>query len=296
MALRKFVPTIPWNKHGLRKALSIFLSNDHRVSSSTLLLSSNLLVPISAVHRNSLCLYWSPILWRFQTSTNCIPKSYPSIKAVNIAQILEMIFFTFDEYHLTPEVIEDILGMDEGELKPVLRGLSPLMDENEERLNRGLDIIPHFAHASFSDYLFDSSRSGPCYVNRQEYKKIRSLYGVLHSLCNWFGLGGKRSYDLQPINHDRISSITRVLHTKIWDYFTSRLPHHFDRSPEEVKEAIMTDIDDLVQDFWRTSSDVDVGASFFAMRRLFEILQMCLKVLDGGLDVMVFPFVLLLST
>ena len=95
-------------------------------------------------------------------------------------------------------------------------------------------------------------------------------------------------------SHDRMSSITRVLHTKTWDYFASRLPSHFNSCPEEVKEAIMTDIDDLVQEFWRTSSDVD-GASFFAMRRLFEILQRCFKLLDGGLDIMVFWFLHLLS-
>ena len=38
----------------------------------------------------------------------------------------------------------------------------------------------------------------------------------------------------------------------------------------------MTDINDLVQEFWRISNDGAVGvvgASFFAMRRLFEILQ-----------------------
>ena len=39
----------------------------------------------------------------------------------------------------------------------------------------------------------------------------------------------------------------------------------------------MTDINDLVQEFWRISSDADVGASFFAMRRLFEILQEILR-------------------
>ena len=39
----------------------------------------------------------------------------------------------------------------------------------------------------------------------------------------------------------------------------------------------MTDINDLVQEFWRTSSDQDVGVSFYAMRRLFKILQGCLK-------------------
>ena len=45
------------NNHGLRRALLISSCNDHLVSSSTLLLSSNLLVPISAVQRNSLRLY-----------------------------------------------------------------------------------------------------------------------------------------------------------------------------------------------------------------------------------------------
>ena len=83
-------------------------------------------------------------------------------------------------------------------------------------------------------------------------------------------------FDLLIIhNHDRTSSITRVLHTATWYYYTSRLPDHFRRSPKVVKEAIMTDINDLVQEFWRTLSDGTVGASFFEMRRLFEILEGC---------------------
>ena len=77
-------------------------------------------------------------------------------------------------------------------------------------------------------------------------------------------------------NHDRMSSITRVLHTTTWDYFSSHLPEGFCRSPKVVKEAIITDIDDLVEEFRRTSSDV--GASFFAMRRLLDILQDTLEV------------------
>ena len=42
-----------------------------------------------------------------------------------------------------------------------------------------------------------------------------------------------------------------------------------------VKEAIMTDINNLLQEFWRTSSDGVVDVSFHAMRRLLEILQVC---------------------
>ena len=72
-------------------------------------------------------------------------------------------------------------------------------------------------------------------------------------------------------NHDRMSSITRDLHTTTWVFFSLHLPEGFSRSPEVIKEAIMTDIDDLVEEFRRTSSDV--GASFFAMRCLLDILQ-----------------------
>ena len=77
-------------------------------------------------------------------------------------------------------------------------------------------------------------------------------------------------------NHYRMSSSTRVLHTATWDYFTSHLSDFFKDSPMVVKETIMTDINDLVQEFWSfwsTSSDEAVGASFFSMRCLLDILQ-----------------------
>ena len=80
-------------------------------------------------------------------------------------------------------------------------------------------------------------------------------------------------------------SITRVLHPTTWDYFISRLPDRFSFSPNVVKEAIMTNINHLVQEFWRTSSNRDVGASFFAMRRLFEILQRCFSNLEVCFDI-----------
>ena len=79
-------------------------------------------------------------------------------------------------------------------------------------------------------------------------------------------------------SHCRRSSITRVLHAATWNYFTSHLPDHFIRSSKVVKEAIMTDINNLVQEFWSTSTDEENGESIFAMRRLHEILEPCLKV------------------
>jgi hypothetical protein len=99
---------------------------------------------------------------------------YPS--AVNIVEVLGIVI-GFDGNHL-PEVIEDILGMEEGRLKLVLHGLSSLMEDENGKRSKGRVIsyvIPHFAHASFFDYLFDSNRSGPFHVNQQEYKNQATI-------------------------------------------------------------------------------------------------------------------------
>jgi hypothetical protein len=79
-----------------------------------------------------------------------------------------------------------------------------------------------------------------------------------------------------------MSSITRVLHTTTWGYFTSYLPQRFGRSPIVVKEAIMMDINDLLQKFSRTSID---EAPFFAMHRLLAILRKCSDKFDVCFDI-----------
>ena len=112
-----------------------------------------------------------------------ILSAYPS--AVNIVKVLGIISVSHGDLQ---EVMEDIFGMEEGGLKLVLRGLLSLMkDENPgrdgERLNK--DVVPHFAHASFGDFLFDSSRSGPFYVNQHEYEgqvTIRSFDLIIQSI------------------------------------------------------------------------------------------------------------------
>ena len=101
---------------------------------------------------------------------------YPS--PVNIVRVLGII--SASHGNLT-EVMEDVFGMDEGELVQVLYGLSSLIKDSDDNdvnwatwacLDTGATsyAIPHFAHASFGDYLFDSSRSGQFHVNRQEYE------------------------------------------------------------------------------------------------------------------------------
>ena len=112
---------------------------------------------------------------------------YPS--TVNIAQVLGIISVSHGEL---AEVIEGIFGMEEGELKLVLRGLSSLMKDESDGERSNMEVIsyviPHFAHASFSDYLFNPSRSGPFHVNQQEYENqitIRSFALIIQLIRSW---------------------------------------------------------------------------------------------------------------
>jgi hypothetical protein len=50
---------------------------------------------------------------------------------------------------------------------------------------------------------------------------------------------------------------------------------HFIDSPKLVKDAIMTDINNLVEEFWKISSCGVVDVFFIAMHCLLQILQVC---------------------
>ena len=141
----------------------------------------------SPMKQLELVLKTDPMAFKFSD----LDQLYTQILSVypNEAKITQVLGFiiAFDEKNL-PEVIEDILGMDEGGLKLVLRGLLSLMKDekngNGERLNKGVIsyAIPDFAHASFVDYLFDASRSGSFHVDRLEYKNqvtIRSFEFII---------------------------------------------------------------------------------------------------------------------
>ena len=110
---------------------------------------------------------------------------YPS--HVNIVQVLEIITGFHGQ---SAKVIGDIFGLEKGELKLMLRGLLSLTtyrhdgdDEDNEN-----DVIPHFVHASFQDYLFDSSRSGRFHVIRQDYENqvtVRSFALIIQLIRSW---------------------------------------------------------------------------------------------------------------
>ena len=104
---------------------------------------------------------------------------------VKIVRILGIIITSKTNF---PGVIEDILGMEEGELELVSSGLSSLMDGDGcwyDQWSISNTRIPDFAHASFRDYLFDSSRSGPFHVDQQEYENqisIQSFALIMQSI------------------------------------------------------------------------------------------------------------------
>ena len=133
------------------------------------------------------------------SASSDLDKLYTSILSnytspADIVQVLGIII-GFHRGGLTLEVIDDILEMEEGEAKLLLRGLASLIafagDENGVHLSeKDVPDIgrPYFLHASFGDYLVDLRRSGPFHVN----KETRLLYGALPLSLNSFEpLGGK---------------------------------------------------------------------------------------------------------
>ena len=80
-----------------------------------------------------------------------------------------------------------------------------------------------------------------------------------------------------------MSSITNV-HASTWNYFANSLSKRFIRSPKVVMEEIMTDINDLVQEF-QTSSNGAFAECLFSMRRLFEILLKCFQLFNVCFDI-----------
>ena len=81
------------------------------------------------------------------------------------------------------------------------------------------------------------------------------------------------------LNRDRMSSITRVLHTTTWVYFTECLASRFIRSPNAVKEEIMADVNGLVQEFRMSSRNGAFRESFVTMCRLGDIFRVCFDII-----------------
>jgi energy-coupling factor transporter ATP-binding protein EcfA2 len=119
---------------------------------------------------------------------------YP--RTADILQVLGIIM-AFDAGSLTPDMIEDILDMGGGEVQLVLQCLSSLIafrGDMSERHEMGKSVRfsnddvggVYFTHASFRDYLVDSSRSGPFHINEQEHKN-RALTRCFSLFTNWIG-------------------------------------------------------------------------------------------------------------
>ncbi|KAF8816531.1 hypothetical protein BYT27DRAFT_7154580 [Phlegmacium glaucopus] len=192
---------------------------------------------------------------------------YPS--KAKIVQVLGIVL-AFDARTLTPEVIGDILEMEEGEVKLMLRGLSSLItfvgDGDKKYLAKGIHGSTsgsvYLMHASFRDFLVDSSRSGPFHVNEQEHKNQATIRSFA-LITKWI----RRPWSL------RIQSTTRLPHSATWGYVKFHLPWRFIKSPKPVKDAIIMDINELAQEFWKISNHGAFGVFFSAMLCLMGILE-----------------------
>ena len=87
------------------------------------------------------------------------------------------------------EVIEDILRMEEGELKLLLRGLSSLMNEVRRSSSRNMPS-PH-SHMFHFVTICSIQVTRPHSMSIDKNMKARLLYAALRSLYNHVSFGGK---------------------------------------------------------------------------------------------------------
>ena len=172
-----------------RRHLLLFLSNDHRASTSTRRLS-NQIGWCRFLESNETA--WACIIEaRFhgvsQTSTNCTPKSYPFIQAMwwTLSKVLGIITASHGRFATTNAKGDWRYFFQAGEkstetsamwfvILDERQGMMTWRTRDSEVMKFHLRVLRHLLHLAF-------------HMNM----KIRLLYGVLHSLYNWFGLGGK---------------------------------------------------------------------------------------------------------
>ncbi|KAF8150920.1 hypothetical protein B0H34DRAFT_156525 [Crassisporium funariophilum] len=167
-----------------------------------------------------------------------------------------------------PAVIEDILGMDEGEAKLVLRGLHSLLsfpDDNDDvkRTVDEADVKGHgggirLLHASFRDYLIDKGRSGPFFIDTSEADARLTVAGY-SLITKWI------------LNLERDDS-TRLPHLKTWGYLKWHLAPHFSKCPDNIQCDVVQGLEVNAHNFWTRSRGQRAEVLFSALHSLMTVL------------------------
>ena len=86
--------------------------------------------------------------------------------------ILIMSFYPHSNYHRTTSGVEHLLGLDAGDVELLLADMASLISLEGDEIK-----IIRMLHASFGDFLFDASRSGPFAID------CKSMHTKMACLC-----------------------------------------------------------------------------------------------------------------
>ena len=177
----------------------------------------------------------------FSDLTNCV---YPNPIRLSKRSEHRQSFGSVSHGYLA-EVIDDIFGIEDGELKLVLRGLSSLMKDG----NGSVWIKGSSYMSSLTSYMLHLVIICSNQVVRVHPRQSTGIWkpGYYTELCSHYAndsvleVSNLMIFSLLIIHdHERMSSITRVLHIATWGNFvTTHLPYHLRHSPRVLKEVII---------------------------------------------------------
>ena len=160
-------------------------NSDTPLNSSTLRLSSNLLVPDSAVQRNSLRSFWSRIAQCFQTSTFYIPNF------ICLSRLSEHCPSSGNHHCIWKEWFtrgDRRYPRDGGRWTEISVTWSVFLDGRKQE-SLGMSSLPlHMLHF-VTICLIQVARVHSMSIDKN--MKTRFLFAPLHSFYNQFGFGGK---------------------------------------------------------------------------------------------------------
>ncbi|KAF8167120.1 hypothetical protein B0H34DRAFT_1212 [Crassisporium funariophilum] len=134
------------------------------------------------------------------------------------------------------DVIEDILGVESGEVKLVFRGLHSLVwfpGDQAENFSRDDDaecksgIRLH--HASFQDYLVDKDRSGQFFIEISEFQNRLTMAGFALITSSIVKTSRHETRHVPSLN--------------TWRYLKWHLAPHFSQCPDSLRTIIVQDLE-----------------------------------------------------
>ncbi|KDR79883.1 hypothetical protein GALMADRAFT_241992 [Galerina marginata CBS 339.88] len=148
-----------------------------------------------------------------------------------------------------PEVYEEILGVDEGDVTMTLRGLHSLVrfpnPEEDKRERREFNLRNEYDqtrglrlhHASFRDFLLDEHRCPKEFIVALDIAHGQVAQSAFKLATDWISSPWRDKTDSKPP------------HRETWGYLKHHMNYHLDQCQSSNRKAIIEDLNDFSVDF-----------------------------------------------